>query len=280
MSIKLIALDLDGTLLTSKKQLSPGTVKALNACIQTGIEVVLATGRMGAGIQDVLKSIDRIRYVIGANGAAVEDLYEGKMLHRQCIPKEDILKILNIVKSYPLMYDVHIDGLGKTENHFLENLGEYVADEEIRILIRQTRAGIPDLRSFIENGSSDIDKCNLTFKDEETRKLVRRELSAIDSITITSSLPGNLELNHRLATKGNGLAFLTGYLHLEREETMAFGDAENDLSMLLQAGTGVAMGNAFESVKAHADYVTLSNDEDGIAAAIGIMIGSTSIQAL
>lgn len=272
MSIRLIALDLDGTLLTSEKKISLANKKALEECLERNIQVVIATGRTGAGIPDEVKSIRGIRYIIGANGAVVEDIRTGLVLKKQSIPKADALKILDIVKTHPLIYDAHIDGLGKIDKRFLENLEEYVPEEEVRNLVRRTRSEITDLRSYIDKGRSDVDKINLTFKERATRELVRQRLNDMSSIVITSSFSNNLELNHRSATKGNGLLFLTSHLGLTPLETMAFGDAENDLTMLKQAGIGVAMGNALASVKAVADYVTVTNDEDGVATAISKLL--------
>lgn len=268
VGIKLIALDLDGTLLTSDKQLTPVVMAALEECIQKGIYVVPATGRMHAGIPAGLKNMPGIRYIIAANGAVIEDVQEGITLARSSILWRDALNILDVFKHLPVMYDAQIAGVGKSEHRFLQNLELYVTDPAIRQMILDTREGVQDLRRYIEEQQINVDKFNITFKDEEMRAQVRKELQRFKDIQITSSLSNNLELNCLEATKGNGLAFLTEYFHLKREETMACGDAENDESMIRQAGMGVVMGNASAYMKELADFVTDSNDENGVAVAI------------
>lgn len=268
MGIKLIALDLDGTLLTSDKQLTPVVKAALESCIQKGIHVVLATGRMHAGIPAVLKNMPGIRYIIAANGAVIEDIKEKRVLARKSILWRDALQILDKFRHLPVMYDAQIAGIGKIEHRFLQNLETYVSDPAIRQMIRETREGISDLRSYIEEQQNDVDKFNITFRDEVARAQVRKELQRFKDIQITSSLSNNLELNCMEATKGNGLAFLTDYLQLNRPETMACGDAENDESMIKQAGIGVVMRNASLYMKGAADFVTDSNDDNGVAVAI------------
>ncbi|MEF9955140.1 MAG: Cof-type HAD-IIB family hydrolase [Clostridium sp.] len=268
MAIRLIALDLDGTLLTSDKRITPATKRALESCIERGVRIVIATGRNIADIPKEIKEISGLRYVIAINGAMVADLETGEMLLRRSIFWKDALQIIDMLRSYPAMYDAYIEGLGKTELRFCETLDQYIPNLTTRSLVRRSRDGIPDMYEYIAKHQSIVDKINVTFKDEQTKEQVRGQLLNMKQIVITSSVPNNLELNFHEATKGSGLSFLTNYLHLKKEETMACGDEGNDLAMLKQAGIGVAMGNGADFVKQQADFVTTSNDEDGVAAVI------------
>ena len=268
MTVRLITLDLDGTLLTSDKRVSERNIRAVKSCIEKGIYVVPATGRTKSGLPDALREIPGVRYIISANGASVEDMETGGILVRRSIFWKDAMRIIDLVRPYPVMYDSYIEGMGKIENRFLETLGEYVKKPELIKLIRNTRTGLPDLKEFIGEHHPAVDKINVTFKEEDTRKKLRGILEAEQELSVASSVPNNLELNSKEASKGSGLKFLTEYLHLKQEETMAFGDEENDLSMIMQAGFGVAMENAVPAVKAQADFVTDSNDDDGVASAI------------
>lgn len=112
------------------------------------------------------------------------------------------------------------------------------------------------------------EKINVFLADLSDKESLREELSSVEGLAISSSMYNNLEINAEAATKGNALLWLADHLGIPREETMAFGDGENDISMLKAAGTGVAMGNASDHVKAAADEVTLTNEQDGVAAAI------------
>ena len=133
-----------------------------------------------------------------------------------------------------------------------------------------TRVPTKGMRSYVVDSRNSVEKFNLFFKQERecSRIEAREALKRFSYLTVTSSIGNNLEINHMEATKGSGLSALADYLCLERDQVMAFGDGENDISMLKAAGMGVAMENASSIVKDSADTVTLSNDEDGVALAI------------
>lgn len=268
MDIKLIALDLDGTLLDDRKNLSERNRNALARCIERGICIVPTTGRTVSGIPETVLSIPGVRYAITVNGGTVEDMQENKVIQQSLLSKELTLQVLERVKDYPVMYDAYIGGRGKAEKRFLENLDAYAIKPEIQALIRKTREEVPDLFAYVAECETGVDKVNLFFADMELRETVRQQLSEISGIMITSSMRNNLEINAAEATKGNGLMKLAEYLGLSREQTMAFGDGENDFSMIRSAYMGVAMKNASEALRAEADYVTLTNNEDGVADAI------------
>ena len=125
-----------------------------------------------------------------------------------------------------------------------------------------------DIYQYMVETKSCAEKINVFLADLSDKEILREELSSVEGLAISSSMYNNLEINAEAATKGNALLWLADHLGIPREETMAFGDGENDISMLKAAGTGVAMGNASDHVKAAADEVTLTNEQDGVAAAI------------
>lgn len=265
MVIKLIALDLDGTLLNSKKLITDRTIRALRLCADNGILIVPATGRTEGGIPSDLKNLTGVHYAITTNGAVVYDLLEKEVILKQGIFWETAVEIIDLLKKWPVMYDAYVRGRGKCERRFLERLEVYGMVEEVCRLIRATRDEVSDLQDYIQQERCFVDKINIMFEDRTCKAAVRRELEQSKKVLVTSSMPGNLELNARGVTKGSGLAFLQKHLHLKREEIMAFGDGENDLPMLLEAGTGVAMSNGTSYLKEKADIVAASNDEDGVA---------------
>ena len=113
-----------------------------------------------------------------------------------------------------------------------------------------------------------VEKINYFFGDQQERARARRALQERGDVIVSSSLDNNLEINAPGATKGEAILRLAGHLGLRQEQTMGFGDGENDMTMIRTAGIGVAMGNAVEALKAESDYVTVTNDEDGVADAI------------
>lgn len=268
MDIKLIALDLDGTLLDEKKHLSEKNRKVLMRCIEKGIFVVPTTGRTVIGIPKEVLSIPGVRYAITVNGAMVEDLQGKRVLHEELLSAEKTLQVLEITKKYPVMYDVYMKGRGKSEQRFLDHMDQYNIKPEIQDLVRRTRDVVDDICQYVAQGAENVDKVNMFFGDMQVREMVREELKKIPEIIVTSSMKNNLEINSANATKGNGILALAKSLGVSPEQTMAFGDGENDISMIQMAHFGVAMGNASSFLQSQADYVTLSNEQDGVAAAI------------
>lgn len=268
MGIKLIALDLDGTLLNDKKEISARNKSILKKCIQEGIFVVPATGRTVMGIPDVLKCMEGIRYAITLNGGVVIDMQESKVILERKLDFLTTLEILEVVSPFHVMYDVYIDGMGISESGFYDHLDEYHISEEIQKLVRHTRRVVPGIKEYIRQNKGPVEKINLFFSSLADRDIIRGLLSDREDIIISSSLENNLEINAAGATKGEGLMRLADYLGLRQEETMACGDGENDITMIQKAGTGVAMANGEADLKAAADYVTAANVEDGVALAI------------
>lgn len=266
--IKLIALDLDGTLLNSEKELSPANEKALRDCIAKGIYIVPATGRTVDGIPNMILDIPGVRYAITANGAMVEDLFQKKVIDHRLLTCQQALEILHYAESCKAMYDPYIERRGISEARFMDHLDDYGLSPQIQQLVRRTRDTVPNIIEHVKTQNKPVEKINLFFGDEGERQRVRKELEKRNDIVVSSSLYNNLEINAVGATKGDGILRLASYLNLKPEETMAFGDGGNDYSMIQKAGIGVAMGNGEPGLKEIADYVTLTNDEDGVAAAI------------
>ncbi len=267
-TVGLIALDLDGTLLDSRKCLSERNRKALTECARRGIHIVPTTGRAADGIVPEVRSLPGVRYVITTNGGIVADLKTGQSLKRCTLTNEKTLRILRTVEKYHAMYDPYIDGRGKTESKFFDHMEEYGLDSIIQAMVRATRDVVPDIIRYVEECGRDVEKVNVFVADLKDREPLRKELSAIPGLIISSSLYNNLEINEEGATKGAALLWLADYLGVDRNAVMAFGDGDNDISMLKAAGIGIAMANGGEAAKAAADQITLTNDEDGVADAI------------
>lgn len=266
--IKLIALDLDGTLLDSEKRLSKRNEEALKECIRRGIEIVPCTGRIWDGIPESVRAIPGIHYAITINGAVVEDVVNRKVLYERKLSLEQGLEIIELAKQFDTMYDAYIDGKGYGEARFIDHMERYGVQNAIQQMVRNTRKVVPDLIEAMCEFGKPVEKVNYFFSDQEERQRARTALEARNDIIISSSFPNNLEINRLGATKGDGIRCLAEHLGLKPEETMGCGDGENDLTMMQLAGIGVAMANGEETVKAAADYVTDSNDADGVAKAI------------
>ena len=267
-NIKLIALDLDGTLLNMEKKVPQGNYQALKECEKAGIQIVPATGRGVGGIPPMIRELPGANYAITTNGAVVADLKNNKAIKTCGLSNEMIQRILNIAKKYHSATDPFIDGRAITEPASIDHMDEFGLSPEMQKLIRDTREVVPNVMEYVKTTGAEAEKVNIFMADLEEREVLRKELMAIPELSISSSMYNNLEVNAKGADKGSALLWLADYLGIDREETMSFGDGENDIPMIKAAGLGVAMGNALDTVKAVADTVTLTNDENGVAAAI------------
>ena len=270
--IQLIAFDLDGTVLDSLKRLSGRNRAALKACAEKGIVLVPATGRAAAGISPAIRDIPGVRYGITTNGGTITDLKTGEILDRQTISCEKALRLMKVISRYHAMYDPYINGRGITQPEFYDHMDEFGLTPVIQEMVRATRDVVPNIQDYVKQTGAEVEKINIYLADLKDREPLQRELEQEEGLSITSSLYNNLEVNDAKATKGQALKRLADYLNIPMEAVMAFGDGGNDLSMIQAAGTGVAMANGLETVKAAADYITLDNDQDGVAYAIEKLI--------
>lgn len=259
---RMIISDIDGTLLPAGKTEIPGRVlAALQSAIDQGVEVVIASGRMYSDIPKPLIDLKGSRYVISCNGASVVEKSTGKTLFAQRIPAgqaADILRRLRGYQCYPCVYLA--DGV-----HNWEELPEGL--DELYPLRREffRKNPHPDLASWLEEGTGDVEKIFVAVLNDEERHAIRRELSKLPGIHVTTSSPKNLEVNHIQADKGSALSWLCRYLDISVSDVVAMGDNENDYNMLSMAGTAVVPANAVEVVLDLATVVAPACKQCGMA---------------
>lgn len=268
-NIKLIALDLDGTLLNSDKQLTPENRAALEKAAGEGVEIVPATGRFYKGMPEIIRELPFVRYVISINGAQVYDALNGKTVCSSEIPWERAVSVMEHLDTLDTIYDCYQDGWGWMTEEFYNKADRYAAHIHSLEMIKKLRTPVPELKAYLAEKAHGVQKVQAFFKDMELREEVLKSLpDEFPDLVITTSIVNNIEINSREATKGVALEKLAAYLGIPLESTMAFGDDTNDTTMLEAAGIGVAMGNAYDEVKQSADFVTSDCDENGVAYAI------------
>lgn len=271
---RLIALDLDGTLLNSAKALTARTVDALTAASRAGIEIVPATGRFYRGMPEAVRALPFLRYAITINGAEVYDIAAQRSLYAAEIPADDALAVLRYLDTMPVMYDCYIGGWGYITAWMQEHAEDYISYDFSLQMVRELRAPVPELKAYIAENGFSLQKISVFTRDIPFRdRLIPTLAERYPHLVISSSLPNNIEINSAAANKGSALRALAAHLRIEDSETAAFGDGLNDLSMITQAGTGVAMANAHPAILAAADAVTASCDEDGVAVYIEKLLG-------
>lgn len=266
--IKMIGLDLDGTLLTDRKELTQHTRDVLAAAIQKGVIVLAATGRPYSGIPQEIQRFPGIRYALTSNGARIIDTKTGKVLLEHLLPLESAKKALEIMEKYDTLQEIYFDGVGYADEDKLAQIGRYHHNPYMWEYVLKSRKSVPDIYKVIAEKNQDMDKLQGVFADMEERAEAWKELGRLDDIVLVGSLGYNIEINAVGVNKGRGLIELGELLGIRREEIMACGDGDNDIPMLKEAGLGVAMANADERAKAAADYITDSNDDEGVAKAI------------
>lgn len=274
MNIKLIAVDIDGTLVNSKKELTNHTKEVVSKAIDNGILVIPCTGRVANGIPAcITKELD-IPYIISANGANVWDVKQNRCIYSDGMNNKYVASMLAIIEEYDCFFDVFIAGSAFSEEERLIISNRYVGNNEFNQYILNTRYGVNNLKNFVIASNQQVEKINLFFHDLEIRTKVLKRLQPFSECQISSGIPTNIEITKKGIHKGQTLQDLAARFNITTDEIMAIGDGENDLDMLGIAEVSVAMKNAVESVRRIVDYVTKSNDEDGVAYAIERYIGN------
>ena len=274
-AIKLIALDLDGTLLNSDKTLSPENRAALERAARAGIEIVPATGRFYEAIPENVRSLPFLHYAITINGAQLRDLRTGRALLREEIPWQRAVEVMAWLDPLPAIYDCYMDDWGWMSQAHYDRAADYAPHRHSLEMLRNFRTPVPELKAYLAQAGRGVQKIQMFFLDPALRSRVMAQLAQrCPDLAVTSSIPRNVELNSARAQKGLALQRLADLLGIPMAETMAFGDDLNDVSMLRSAGIGVCMGNASAEALAAADWQTASCDENGVAAALARLVFS------
>lgn len=268
MQIRLIALDLDGTVFNDQKEITPRTVQAIRAALQKGITVLPATGRTVTGVPKQFTEIPGVRYALTSNGASVVDLQTGEKLVSLPFDIEQAERAFDVLKDYGGMLSIFIDGQSYTTSENAANTQDMVP-ANLREYFRTTRNEVPDMHRMMEQHPDEIEKFSIMYPTEADRDAAWQAVAkACPRLEITSSIERNMELNAPGVSKGRGLMALAERLGLARDQVMAVGDSGNDLTMLEAAGLGVAMANATREVRHASDVITADNNHDGVAEAI------------
>jgi len=267
-NIKMIGLDMDGTLLTTEKKLTAYTKAVLRKALEQGIEIVLSTGRAITGIPKELLEMPGMKYAVTINGARILDLRKNKVIYENTLSIETALKLLDIIGEYDAIQEAFINSVCYSSKDKLSHANDYFVHPSIAEYIVKSRTPVENVRATVIEKNSSVDKVNGQFRNAEDKKSSYELLTKVPGVVVVSSLGNNWEINAEGTDKGSAMLKLGELLGIQREEIMACGDGMNDIAMLKAVGLGVAMENADPEVREAADYITASNDEDGVAKAI------------
>lgn len=261
---KIVALDMDGTLLRDDKTISTVTKEKIKMAGELGVKVVLTTGRPIQGIERYLKELELTKegdYVIAVNGALVSRAHDYSIISRSAVlTGKDVKYIYSKVKHL----NTYFHSYGSNED-FVNKKSKFSDAEEIRVGLKIKQIDF----------STDLKDDDVLLKAilEEEPEIIDEIISKIpeklyEEYSVIRSAPFMLEIINKNCNKAAGLEKLAQHLGINREEIIAIGDEQNDIEMLKYSGLGVAMGNAREEIKKLAGFVTKSNEEDGVAEVI------------
>lgn len=269
MPVKLIAFDLDGTLLDGRKNIPETNLQALRAAADAGALLVPATGRIYTGIPEQVRTLPGARYFITINGAYAYDAVEDRNLYSSELSVELCLRLIRYMDGLPVIYDCYQDNWGYITRSMFQRAGDFIPDPGIMKMMRELRTPVDNLAETLQQRGRPVQKMQMHFRDlAERDRQLKRVAELFPETAVSSSLPWNIEINSAGATKGQALKALCTALGIDLADVLAFGDGTNDLDMIRTAGIGVAMGNGAEEVKAAADWVAPSNEESGVAVGI------------
>jgi len=266
--IKLVCTDLDGTLLDDKKEISERNRDSLKKAIEKGAHVVITTGRFYGMAKEYAKDLGLDSILISTNGAYVKSLTDDIELSKSILGYNNCLDIYRILLKYnlkPLFSDhetIYYDDV-YCMMKFNEDVNGKRADMG-RTMLKE----IKDWSELFEDRKDDLLKCLIINQDPVIMAKAREELETYPELEIVSALKDSFEIMYRGVSKGEAVKIVAKHYGITKDEVMCIGDGENDLTMIKYAGIGVAMGNAEDCLKEHANYITADNNLDGLAKAI------------
>ena len=260
---KLIALDMDGTLLRKDKTISDRTKRAIKSAREKGVTVVLATGRPIEGVTRYLEELDMFTdndYVLSYNGGLVLKTRSKEVISKIALTGKDLHELYKLSREL----NTNIHAFSETKGLITPEITKYT---ELEANINGININVDDY-SEIENDHSIIKIMMIDEKEAIDRVMEQLPKEIYDKYTVVRSAPHFLEFLDKRVNKGVGVEMLADHMGITLEQVITMGDAGNDLHMIECAGMGIAMGNASEEIKKEANYITDTNDEDGVAKAI------------
>lgn len=278
---RLIALDMDGTLLDSGQRITPRAQAAVREILERGKHAVFATGRCRAQVTEYLEYFPAMRYLICENGACVCDLKTGEDLFRRPVAPQEVLRILEAAEGEEVLCTLFIGNRSFMDRKSFSLMKEFGL-ESYRSVFERSTVWVEDLFSFYRDRPLEAEKVNLFFRkgDGQGRQTGSRVAGRLRGLplSVAASVSGNLEITAQGVNKGSALELLCSFLKLPLSETAAVGDGANDVQLLRTAGLGIAMENAAPALRAAADAVVPDCDHEGAAIAMErCLLGRASV---
>ena len=266
--IRLVGLDLDGTLLATDKSLSEENREALRKASAQGIHIVPVTGRPLHGLPPSVECLDFVRYAVTSNGAVVYDRAAGRAIRERLMTPQKVLRLLEAASEEGTICEYFAGGYGYHDDRGWDYLSGRFGGRPLMNYIRRSRRRVDDLRSSLLACPTGIENFSSMSRTHEEQDMIRARIGKIEGVHCIVPCATDLEVTSKDADKGSALLALAEQLGIRQSEVMAMGDGDNDYSMMRSAGLSVAVQNADAKILRASDYVTASNDESGVAKAI------------
>lgn len=263
---KLLALDMDGTLLNSEKKITPRTKVAIDNLMKRGVAVVVSTGRNLAELADYREDFKAMNYGILISGGMIYNFFKDEPIKVHALDEATILKLIDFGIETRALIHLHTVRKSVAREEDIQNMAAFGMGV-YQSMFDKICERCDDPKDYVRAHPGEVIKVNLYHRDKISRD---KNFSRIKPLNLSISFAEafNLEMSPANITKGSGLRELCEFLKIDLAETVAIGDADNDREILKTAGVGVAMGNAIDEIKKLADFVTLDNDNDGVTFAI------------
>lgn len=269
MKYKIIAVDMDGTLLNDDKHISDYNIEMIHKAVDCGVKFVIASGRIPSGLKFYEATVSKKQPMICCNGAIILDENKND-IYLNSIEKNSALQVIDVLREKKdTYYHFYSEGIvhGEQFGFGIEGVYEFnrKSDRDLRMEIRL----VSDAKEYIKNISKEINKIVVQDKDLQYLDELRKKLDNIQGVETTKSNIDNIEICAKNVNKGNGLEILANHYGISLEQCIAVGNDENDISMIKCAGLGVAVKNSRDYIKEFANYVTERDNNNG---AIGEVI--------
>ena len=266
LKYKMLVTDMDYTLLNKEKKVSDRNREALRRAMEKGVHMVVATGRIYTSARIYAKLLGLDTPIIASNGALIKDA--SKTIFRDILSQDTVREMLRLCHKYGVychfftentIYSEKLINVSLRYTEWNKYMGE---EDQVKIRI------VDDGEEIVEAAKTEVLKAVVFDEDDEKIQKLRDGIMETGIVSVSQSMKHNLEVMNKGVNKGNAVRILAQMYGINREEIIAIGDNENDISMIEYAGLGIAMGNAEELLKRAADHVTGDYQEDGVAEAI------------
>ena len=261
----ILFLDMDGTVLNSNNEATERTRKALKAAQEAGVKLVVASGRTLKILPPLIQELG-FDYAAVSNGASIYDLRSGERVYHHDFNLEAAHAMCEVLMEECDFIEFYADGEIQVSRASFERMKHRRIPVWHQKFFNENGTRVWETEmTYVQAGAPGLEKVALVCYEDEVLKRIRSRLAPMGYFNLTDSVVGAMEINDKECSKGVALRDICCRMGIDIARSAAIGDSMNDMTMIQAAGCGVAMGNARKEIKAAADYITASNDEDGVA---------------